>query len=78
MRVRDLIKESTGGNHPLSKEQKQKLRSVLASMFDTIQRFEQDGKIEGKSDLEKIDMLKDTIHSMIKAKDRESVIKGEG
>lgn len=75
MKVRDLIKES--GNHPLSKDQKNKLRDVLSSMFDTIQRFEKNGKVEGKSDLEKVDMLKDTINSMIKSKDREKTIRGE-
>ena len=78
MKVRDLIKEGTDGNHPLSQDQKQKLRSVLASMLDTIQRFEQDGKFDSKDDKDKVEMLKDTIHSMIKAKDREAVIKGEG
>jgi ABC-type siderophore export system fused ATPase/permease subunit len=75
MKVRDLIKESSG--NPLSKKQKDKLRDVLSSMFDTIQRFEKNGKVEGKSDKEKVEMLKDTINSMIKSKDREKTIRGE-
>ena len=47
-------------------------------MFDTIQRFEKNGKINSKDDMEKIQMLRDTIQSMIQSKDREKVIKGDG
>ena len=77
MKLKNLLKESDVGGNPLSKDQKNKLRDVLSSMFDTIQRFEKNGKVEGKSDLEKVDMLKDTINSMIKSKDREKTIRGE-
>jgi ribosome recycling factor len=78
MRLKNLLRESDVGGNPLSKDQKQKLRNVLSSMFDTIERFEKNGKIESKDDKEKVEMLRDTISSMIKSKERESVIKGDG
>ena len=78
MRIRDLLKESDVGNQPLSKEKRDRLRNVLSSMFGTIQRFEKSGKLELRDDKEKIEMLKDTIHSMIKEEDRKKVIRGDG
>lgn len=78
MKVRDLLKETEEKLQPISNDEKDKLRNVLSSMFDTIQRFEKNGKIDSKNDMKKIQMLRDTIQSMIQSKDREKVIKGEG
>ena len=80
MKVSDLNKDiqNIKNQKPLSNENKDKLRNVLSSMFDTIQRFEKNGKIDSKNDMKKIQMLRDTIQSMIQSKDREKVIKGEG
>jgi hypothetical protein len=78
MKVRDLLKETEEKLQPISNDEKDKLRNVLSSMYDTIQRFEKNGKINSKDDMEKIQMLRDTIQSMIQSKDREKVIKGDG
>ena len=78
MRIRDLLNESDVRNQSLSKEKRDRLRNVLSSMFGTIQRFERNGKLELRDDKEKIEMLKDTIHSMIKEEDRKKVIRGDG
>ena len=65
MKVRDLLKETEEKLQPISNDEKDKLRNVLSSMYDTIQRFEKNGKINSKDDMEKIQMLRDTIQSMI-------------
>lgn len=78
MKVRDLINESDVGNNPLPKDKKDKLRNVLSSMFSTIERFERGEDITSKDDKEKIEMLRDTIQSMIKEEDRKKVIRGDG
>ena len=78
MKLKNLLRESDVGGNPLSKKQKDKLRDVLSSMFDTIERFEKNGKIESKDDKEKVEMLRDTIASMIREEERKKVIRGEG
>ena len=78
MKVRDLINESDVGINPLPKDKKDKLRNVLSSMFSTIERFERGEDITSKDDKEKIEMLRDTIQSMIKEEDRKKVIRGDG
>ena len=78
MKVRDLINESEIGNNPFPKDKKDKLRNVLSSMFSTIERFEKGEDLTSKDDKEKIEMLRDTIQSMIKEEDRKKVIRGDG
>ena len=78
MRVRDLLNESDVKNNKLPKDKKDKLRNVLSSMFDTIERFEKGEEITSKEDKEKIEMLRDTIKSMTKQIDREKTIRGDG
>jgi len=78
MKVRDLINEVEEIKNPLPKDKKDKLRNVLSSMFSTIEKFERGEDITSKDDKEKIEMLRDTIQSMIKEEDRKKVIKGDG
>ena len=78
MRERDLINEVEEVKNPLPKDSKDKLRNVLSNMFSTIERFEKGENIDSKSDKEKIEMLRDTIKSMIQQTDREKTIRGDG
>jgi len=78
MKVRDLISEVEEVKNSSPKEQRDKLRNVLSLMFDTIERFENSQSINSKDDKEKIQMLRDTIQSMIQAEDRKKVIRGDG
>jgi len=78
MKVRDLINEVEEIKNPLPKDKKDKLRNILSSMFSTIEKFERGEDITSKDDKEKIEMLRDTIQSMIKEEDRKKVIKGDG
>lgn len=79
MRIKDLLNEveDVKNSKPLSKENKDKLRNVLSSVFDVIERFEKGENIDGKSDKEKIDLLKSIVSDMVKQKDREDIIKGK-
>ena len=77
MKLKNLLKESEVDNQ-LPKDTKDKLRKVLSNMFDTIERFEKGENIDSKSDKEKIEMLRNTISSMIKQTDREKTIRGDG
>lgn len=58
----------------LSNKNKKKLTDALSSMFDVIERFEKTGKVDGKSDQDKIDVLKNVISDMIKSEDQKKVI----
>lgn len=78
MKVRDLLNESDVGNNPLPKDKKDKLRDVLSSIFSVIERYERGDSIDDKDSKEKIEMLKDTVNSMIQSEDRKKVIKGDG
>ena len=64
MKVRDLLKETEEKLQPISNDEKDKLRNVLSSMFDTIQRFEKNGKIDSKNDMKKIQMLREAWEAM--------------
>ena len=78
MKVSDLINEVGEVKNPLPQNSKDKLRNVLSNMFSTIERFEKGENIDSKSDKEKIEMLRDTIKSMIQQTDREKTIRGDG
>lgn len=78
MKLKNLINEVDEVNNPLSKGNKKKLRDTLSQMFDVIEKFEKNGKIDGKSDKDKIDVLKNVISDMVKQSDREKIIKGDG
>ena len=80
MKVSDLNKgvKDLKNQQPLSDKNKKKLRDTLSQMFDMIERFEKNGKVDGKSDKDKIDMLKDVISDMVKDEDRKKIIKGDG
>lgn len=78
MRLKNLINEVDEVKKPLSKGNKKKLRDTLSQMFDVIEKFEKNGKIDGKSDKDKIDVLKNVISDMVKQSDREKIIKGDG
>ena len=77
MKLKHLLNESDVGNK-LPKDKRDKLKNVLSNMFDTIERFEKGENIDSKSDKEKIEMLRDTISSMIKQTEREKTIRGDG
>lgn len=79
MRIKDLLNEveEIQNSKPLSKENKDKLRNVLSSMFDVIEKFEKGENIDGKSDKEKIDLLKNIISDMVKDSEQKAIIKGE-
>ncbi|PHO09085.1 hypothetical protein CPG37_10835 [Malaciobacter canalis] len=78
MKLKNLINEVDEIKNPLSKGNKKKLRDTLSQMFDVIEKFEKNGKIDGKSDKDKIDVLKNVISDMVKQSDREKIIKGDG
>ena len=79
MTVKDLINEvdEIKKTKPLSDKNKDKLRNVLSSMFDVIEKFEKGENIDGKSDKEKIDLLKNIISDMVKDEDQKKIIRGE-
>lgn len=77
MKVKDLIYEN-GGTYPLSNKNKKKLRDTLSQMFDVIENFEKNGKIESNSDKDKIEVLRNIISDMVKQSDREKIIRGDG
>lgn len=62
--------------HLLSNENKKNLRDTLASMYDRLERFEKIGKIETKTEREKVVLLKDFIFNLIKDEDEKRIIRG--
>ena len=61
---------------PLSSENRKNLRDTLANMSDVIEKFEKTGKIENKTEREKVVLLKDFIFNLIKDEDEKRIIRG--
>ncbi len=78
MKLRDLNEDimNLKNLHLLSNENKKNLRDTLASMYDRLERFEKIGKIENKTEREKVILLKDFIFNLIKDEDEKRIIKG--
>ena len=79
MKVSDINNDIQGlanSIHP-SKKNKYKLKNVLSNIFNTIERFENNGEFY-KNDRDKIDVLKNVISDMVKTEDQNSIIKGDG
>ena len=52
------------------------LGDTLANMSDAIEKFEKTGKIENKTEREKVVLLKDFIFNLIKDEDEKRIIRG--
>ena len=78
MKLRDLNEDimNLKKPQPLSSENRKNLRDTLASMFDVIEKFEKTGKIENKTEREKVVLLKDFIFNLIKDEDEKRIIRG--
>lgn len=78
MKLRDLNEDimNLKNLHLLSNENKKNLRDTLASMYDRLERFEKIGKIETKTEREKVVLLKDFIFNLIKDEDEKRIIRG--
>ena len=78
MKLRDLNEDimNLKNLHLLSNENKKNLRDTLASMYDRLERFEKIGKIENKTEREKVILLKDFIFNLIKDEDEKRIIRG--
>ena len=59
-------------------ERKDSLRDMLSLMFNVIQKFETDGKVNRKNDSDKIDVLKTMISDMMKDSEQKQIIRGDG
>ena len=78
MKLRDLNEDimNLKNLHLLSNENKKNLRDTLANMYDRLERFEKIGKIENKTEREKVILLKDFIFNLIKDEDEKRIIRG--
>lgn len=78
MKLRDLNEDimNLKNLHLLSNENKKNLRDTLANMYDRLERFEKIGKIENKTEREKVVLLKDFIFNLIKDEDEKRIIRG--
>ena len=78
MKLRDLNKDVANLKKPkpLSSENRKNLRDTLANMSDVIEKFEKTGKIENKTEREKVVLLKDFIFNLIKDEDEKRIIRG--
>ena len=59
-------------------EGRDSLRDMLSLMFNVIQKFETDGKVNRKNDSDKIDVLKTMISDMMKDSEQKQIIRGNG
>ena len=78
MKLRDLNEDimNLKKPQPLSSENRKNLRDTLANMSDVIEKFEKTGKIENKTQREKVVLLKDFIFNLIKDEDEKRIIRG--
>ena len=78
MKLRDLNEDimNLKKPQPLSSENRKNLRDTLANMSDVIEKFEKTGKIENKTEREKVVLLKDFIFNLIKDEDEKRIIRG--
>ena len=78
MKLRDLNEDimNLKKPQPLSSENRKNLRDTLANMSDVIEKFEKTGKIENKTEREKVVLLKDFIFNLIKDEDAKRIIRG--
>ena len=78
MKLRDLNEDIMNLKKPqaLSSENRKNLRDTLANMSDVIEKFEKTGKIENKTEREKVVLLKDFIFNLIKDEDEKRIIRG--
>ena len=78
MKLRDLNEDinKLKKPQPLSSENRKNLRDTLANMSDVIEKFEKTGKIENKTEREKVVLLKDFIFNLIKDEDEKRIIRG--
>ena len=77
MRIKNL------GEYPKTKksidridENQKSLKDMLSILFRVIERFEKNRKIVGKSDREKMAVLKNMISGFIKDEDQKQIIRG--
>jgi len=77
MRIKNL------GEYPKTKksidridENEKSLKDMLSILFRVIERFEKNRMIGGKSDREKMDVLKNMISGFIKDEDQKKIIRG--
>ena len=77
MKLRDLNEDimNLKKPQPLSSENRKNLRDTLANMYDVIEKFEKTGKIENKTEREKVVLLKDFIFNLIKDEDEKRIIR---
>ncbi len=79
MKAKDLSKEVNNLRRKNQlKESKDSLRDMLSLMFNVIQKFETDGKVGGKIDADKIDVLKTMISDMMRDSEQKQIIRGDG
>ncbi|WP_319577446.1 hypothetical protein [uncultured Desulfobacter sp.] len=78
MKVKDLSKDvgKVGRKKQLMREGKESIRDMLSSLFNVIEKFEADDMISGKSDREKIEVLKNIISDMMKDFEQKNIIGG--
>ena len=78
MKLRDLNEDimNLKKPQPLSSENRKNLRDTLANMSDVVEKFEKTGKIENKTEREKVVLLKDFIFNLIKDEDEKRIIRG--
>ena len=78
MKLRDLNEDimNLKKPQPLSSENRKNLKDTLANMSDVIEKFEKTGKIENKTEREKVVLLKDFIFNLIKDEDEKRIIRG--
>jgi len=79
MKVKDVTNKvgELRRNNQLT-ESKDSLRDMLSLMFNVIQKFETNGKVNRKNDSDKIDVLKTMISDMMKDSEQKQIIRGEG
>lgn len=77
MKLSDINEDVQGLINSKQPSNKYKLKNVLSNIFNTIERFENNGEFY-KNDRDKIDVLKNVISDMVKTEDQNSIIKGDG
>ena len=66
-----------GYNKSTLKEQQNEFKDMLSTIFNIIEKFEQNEKIDSKIHKEKMDILKNFIAYFIKNEEQKKIIMGE-
>jgi hypothetical protein len=71
MNVKDINKEVQQ-----LREREDSLNNMLSTLFNVIERFENNGRTHYKDDKDKVDVLKNIIKNMVKDAQQKEIIKG--